>query len=604
MLPSTRTLLVCNLFALLCVAVIQITRPGGEATIFAEVERPTVGSGSVGDREGPGVVAVGDASHNEIADAEEQTVGGDSVGDRAGPEVVAVRDASHNEAAETELTGPILLPVNPPYLNDAIEEEPSTPGLKPAADETLQESDEAEATGPGETSEQAAEAAMAPEAMEEAAEKPPQSDQPADEEQLDETGAEPADETEADASDDVAEDTPDEETAERVPEETAERVPDETAERVPDETAETAREEAADETTDEEAADATPPETPPEAQPEPPPELTTAQAAMRDRVRHTVAALYRQPLNLRDNTATELMHVCLAFGCNTQVYRGGSSRQKVNGITSLCWNYPCAGYEALGHSDGRIAARIGYGLQQHHGQLLSVLALSRVQATYPVRVGEDVRTVAELVESEKLSCRSGIDLSLKLIGLSYYAGDQPTWQNDRGEAWSLEQIIKEELARPMPGLGSDAARRLTALGYAVSRRAKRNQPIDGQFLRAQKFLADCRDYALKLQNSDGSWGPQRRTTSRSSYMQTAQLQATGRVLQWLAVWLPEDGLEDPRMLRAVEYLNGELGRYSRTNVPSLTTRDIGMVMQALHALTVYDRRFFQPRTPQQPAKDS
>ena len=138
------------------------------------------------------------------------------------------------------------------------------------------------------------------------------------------------------------------------------------------------------------------------------------------------------------------MNYCLAFGCGTEVSLDGADGQRINGITCLCWNYPCGGFDMLTRSQDHIAARIGYGYQEHPGEFLAMLALSRVPADYPVRVGKDTRTVADLVEAEKLACRSGSDLSLTLIGLSYYV-DEPEWKNDLGETWSIERIIREEI---------------------------------------------------------------------------------------------------------------------------------------------------------------
>ena len=64
-------------------------------------------------------------------------------------------------------------------------------------------------------------------------------------------------------------------------------------------------------------------------------------------------------------------------------------------------------------------------------------------ADYPVKVGEDRRKVADLVEHEKHSIRAGRDLSLPLIGLAYYV-DEPTWQNDLGQEWSIEELVPHE----------------------------------------------------------------------------------------------------------------------------------------------------------------
>ncbi len=350
------------------------------------------------------------------------------------------------------------------------------------------------------------------------------------------------------------------------------------------------------------------PEAPPKAEPKPIRELTPEMTALRDRVRRTLAEHQQRPLNTRDNSATEIMLACLPYGCHAEVLLGGSSGRKINGITCLCWNYPCAGYEPLGICEGRIAARIGYGLQDRPSQLLAALAFARVPPSYPARVGKDVRTVADLVEYEKLSCRSATDLSLKLIGLTHFVKDA-TWQNDLGETWSLERIVKEELAAPVVGARDDGMDRLMGLSYVLYRRAKRRQPIIGQYARVQEFLNKFHDFALAHQNADGSWSPRFVTGTASSRDTATQLRSTGRVLEWLALSLPEERLEDPHVVRSVELVNRVLdGNRYRRNVRSLSTREIGSVMHALHALALYDERYFQPADPpeaeEKPATDA
>jgi hypothetical protein len=323
-------------------------------------------------------------------------------------------------------------------------------------------------------------------------------------------------------------------------------------------------------------------------------ELSPALAALRDRVRRTLEAHRQQALNTRDNSPTEIMAFCLAFGCGTEVLLEGQNGKRINGITSLCWNYPCSGFEMLCRSQGRIAPRTGYGYQEHPGEFLAMLALSRVQSDYPARIGKDVRTVADLAEAEKLGCRSGSDLSLKLVGLSYYV-EQPEWKNDLGDAWSLERIIEEELAQPVVSAPEGGLNRLLGLSYAVVHRAKHKRPMTGQFQRAEKYAADFHNFALRLQNSDGSWGPSFLATRSNSQDAAVQLRSTGRVLEWLAVSLPDQGLEDARVQSAVDYVLRLLGsqRY-QWNAQALPTREIVSWGHALHALTVYDERVFKP----------
>jgi hypothetical protein len=345
-------------------------------------------------------------------------------------------------------------------------------------------------------------------------------------------------------------------------------------------------------------------------EPEPPKRvLTPAQVTLRDRVRRASNYHRGQTLSAQEINVTDLLNVCLAFGCRAEVTRPGTPAQKANGVMYLCWNYPCGGRSPLVIADGHIAARIGYGLQENPSELLSVLAQSRVPDDYAMRVGQDARTVADLVEYEKLSCRSGGDLSRKLLGLAYYVGE-PSWQNEQGEAWSVDRLLKEELSRPLTGLPDGGMTRLMALSYAVDSRAKRKQPLDGDYARAQAYLIELQDFALRQQNTDGSWGPRFLAAKSTSREPISQIRTTGYVLEWLAFSLPEERLGDPRVVKAVEYLADMLGgqRY-QWNLRSLNSRDLGSLMHALHALSIYDERWFataeeppKPTPPQPPAK--
>jgi len=336
--------------------------------------------------------------------------------------------------------------------------------------------------------------------------------------------------------------------------------------------------------------DAKPEETATERKPTLSPQL----AALGNRVRGVLAAHAKQAFNTRDNSATEILGRCLAYGCETEVSLESPQGQRINGVTCLCWNYPCAGYNMLAYSGDRVAARIGYGHQEHPGEFLAVLAMSRVPSDYPVRVGKDVRKVSDLVEAEKLACRSGGDLSLALIGLAYYV-EEPEWKNDLGGQWSIERIIEEEIDRPMPTAPEGGLNRLMGLSYAVARREKKEQPVEGQFERARKFIGEYRDYALRLQNSDGSWGPRFLAAKSAAGDPASQLRSTGRVLEWLAFSLPDEQLQDPQVVNSVNYLTRLLeSRRYRWNAPSLSTREIGSLCHALHALAIYNRRVFKP----------
>jgi hypothetical protein len=332
----------------------------------------------------------------------------------------------------------------------------------------------------------------------------------------------------------------------------------------------------------------------------PKPELNPRQTALRDALRRTLAAHARAPFNSGDNTATEIMSRALAFGCDGEVGLESARGQRINAITCLCWNYPCAGFEMMAADGKHIAPRVGYGYQERPGEFLAMLALSRVPQDYPVRVGKRTATVADVVEAEKLACRGNADMSLVLLALAYYV-DQPEWKNALGETWSIERIVAEETERPVLTAHDGGLNRLLGLSYAIAKQQKRTPRLSPVFERAKKYAVDFQDYALRLQNEDGSWGPGMLAAKGASNDAAVQLRATGRVLEWLAIAMPDEKLQDQRVVAAVEYLIRLLGsqRY-QYNSPALPTAEIVSLGHALHALVVYDQRVFQPFDPAEP----
>lgn len=326
------------------------------------------------------------------------------------------------------------------------------------------------------------------------------------------------------------------------------------------------------------------------------PPLSPALTALRDRVRRTLAGFYRQSFSTRGNTPSDILYFCLPYGCQTEVLHGTGAGARLNGITCLCWNYPCAGFELLKISHGHVAPRVGYGLQAKPSQFLATLALSRVPGDYPVRVGQQVGTVGDIVAFEQATCQSGTEMSLKLVGLAYYVPPDATWKNTTGEEWSLERMVGEELAQPIVTASGGGTFRLLGLAYAVARRAESGLPVEGQYARARKFLDEFESYALSLQNGDGSWHPYIFAVRGSSKDLMGNLRSTGLVASWLTVSLSDEEVESARMIRAIDFLNTHLsGR--RWETASMAPRDIATMMHALHALALYDARVFKPRDP-------
>ncbi|MBI3465302.1 MAG: hypothetical protein HY000_19930 [Planctomycetes bacterium] len=310
-------------------------------------------------------------------------------------------------------------------------------------------------------------------------------------------------------------------------------------------------------------------------------------ADTRDKVNRAIAMYSDVLVNTRDHNPWEVLHAIIGQGVNTQISRGGPGGEPVTAVGWLCFNGRCGGDSLLTWEQGRLAARKGPRVQGHHGQFLAIMAQVHVMPDYPLEYDGRRFAVLDLVESEKLGCRSGTELTFKLIGLSHYLLSDATWKSDDGADWSISRLIHEEIAQPILRTAPcGGTHRLMGLAYSIRRRTKEGLPIDGEFRRAEKYLNDYHAYAFRLQNADGSFSTSWFEGPGARPDLNRRLQTSGHILEWLAFSLPKEQLQEPQMVKAVDYLAGILieGQGRRW--------EIGPLGHALHALRIYQTRVF------------
>ncbi|HVC95927.1 MAG TPA: hypothetical protein VND64_19715 [Pirellulales bacterium] len=315
--------------------------------------------------------------------------------------------------------------------------------------------------------------------------------------------------------------------------------------------------------------------------------LTNEMSRLRDKIRKTLAHYHARPLNTRDHNCWELMHSIVAYGIESRVLRGGPTGEPANAIGWLCYGKTTGGQTLVSVERGRLAVAKGPRVQGHHGQFLAIVAQSKVRTDYPIEVGQRRFTLADLIESEKLGCEAGTELTFKLIALAHYLDSDATWTSADGEKWSVSRLVEEEIKSPIIGAACGGTHRLMGLSYAVRERVKQGRPIDGQFLRADHYTRDYQRYAFSLQNTDGSFSTDWFKGRAAKPDLDRRLQTTGHILEWMAYAVPDESLDDPRLVKTVAYLTGILA--------ADPDRDwsIGPLGHGLHALAIYDERRFK-----------
>ena len=324
------------------------------------------------------------------------------------------------------------------------------------------------------------------------------------------------------------------------------------------------------------------------------PPLTKNQKNLRNKIRRVLAHYYNRPLNTRDRSPWEVMHAMLAYEIHSKVLQDGPKGKPITAVGWLCFNRSCKRRSLMYINDeGELRVRVGPALQGHRGQLLAMLAQSKVSKDYPMLVEEKKFKIEDLIQMEMETCYPRTELTFKLIGLMHYLESDTTWMNDQGMEWNIPRMVSEELRQPIRGAACGGTHRLSGLTLAYKTRQARGEPVDGAYLSAQRFVKRYQQYAYRLQNSDGSFSTEWFRGPGNEQSIDRKLKTTGHILEWLLYAATEKELKSWKTTRAVNYLTNIMynNRYKDW--------ESGPLGHAIHALLLYDRLVFQPYDPPQ-----
>ena len=322
---------------------------------------------------------------------------------------------------------------------------------------------------------------------------------------------------------------------------------------------------------------------------------------LREQITGTLAAGARRPLELYKDTPASVIAYSFAYGTDTPILQVSqtqaatgqrrppqSQTEKLYAIGALCWNYPCGGKTLLRVNGKDIIAKVGPGLQRKPGTLLAMLAMSSVAEKYEVRAGDTVGTIVDLVLAEKAACSTDADMSLALIGLSFYCDVEEEWTNEFGEKWSIPKMVLAELLHPADQGTSNITDQLLGLACAVRRFENEGIELTGPMLDAKNYLKDFEKFAISAQNEQGLWHPRFFLFKGSTSNPWDALYSGGHIFRFLAFSLSDEKLTDPQVVRSARALTDLINKIAAT--PPTTERQVEALATALHAIAIYNER--------------
>lgn len=304
---------------------------------------------------------------------------------------------------------------------------------------------------------------------------------------------------------------------------------------------------------------------------------------LKPRIESILKFYFAQKEHAEKRSPWGIMHAMVAYGPYAEMYGDG---KLVKDVDWLCNNGKCRGWQLLKLNDGKLETVNGPGRQGHEGQLLAILAQSQIPMTKTLVVEGQKFTIEDLVRYEMSTCKTGTELTFKLIGLSHYLDSDQRWKTSGGQIWSLERLVQEELRQPINGVACGGTHRLMGYSYSLLMRKLQKKKITGHWKRADEFVNDFRKYALSLQNFDGSFSTDwfKRRQARNDNQR--RVQTTGHILEWLVFSATNEELANPRLIKAVDYLSNLMWQERKTKW------EVGPKGHAIRSLRLFYERVF------------
>ena len=304
-----------------------------------------------------------------------------------------------------------------------------------------------------------------------------------------------------------------------------------------------------------------------------------------------IANIRRRPV-LAENAPDKILAYCCPFGSQAMVLNNAGA-QPMYAVGALCWNYPCQGKTLFRINGDQVVARVGYGYQQSPGSFLAMLAFSEILPDYEIRNGNDIRSLAHLIETEKRNCLRGQNLGLVLAGLAFYTSPDEHWSNTIGEPWSLERLVAEELSRRADQSNVDVTNQLLGLAAAVRSYQRNNRQLTGPLAEAVNYLQTYQRFALSIQNNDGTWHPNFCISKGTSTDADGVLYASAHILRALVYSLPQEQLQSPQVRQGVVAVATIIAKKGvAAPVSQMSYRQWEGIAVGLHALRIYDERVY------------
>ncbi|MEW4490000.1 hypothetical protein AB1L42_18095 [Thalassoglobus sp. JC818] len=336
------------------------------------------------------------------------------------------------------------------------------------------------------------------------------------------------------------------------------------------------------------------------AQTSSPAALPAASAAqvdpLNEMVDRTIALTSRRYLDANAHTPWQVLHGLLALRGDFIVRDQGQQ------VSALDWIADRGKFRGVPWIEktkdgGRIHPYNGtpYEFEGHVNQSLAIISMCNLPLDYKFKTasGQHI-TMQEMVDHAKKNVNSLEEITWTLWFLSRYVDQDEEWMNNDDEPWSMERLVRMQVAASPYNAACGGTHGMFALAFARNAYLKKHGQLRGAWLEADQKLQRYIVTAQRMQNRDGSFATNWFKSTGYSADVSERLTYSGHMLEWLMVALPKSRLNEQWIRVGVQTLCNDLVQSARVPIDG---KKVGGLYHALHALVLYREQVNPAYTP-------
>lgn len=318
---------------------------------------------------------------------------------------------------------------------------------------------------------------------------------------------------------------------------------------------------------------------------------------LRKRIDAALDHVHRREMAVTDNF-WGIFHAILGMGPEATYLVDPETKKKEKAIDIICRGGPIKGMDFQETPEGLdVISWVGTGIGQgHQDQFVSEMVQWGLPPSTPFKVnGKDYRFEDFLRHSTmRASLTRKQELSWAVIIVAQHHGTNYTWKNKFGETLSVEDMVRYEMNEPFEPAACGGTHRLFGITWAYYLHRQNGGQKTGVWKEAAEYLENYKNMARKHRCPDGAFSTQFIFKPENVPDPEQRIRTTGHVLEWLALYLPDNELKSEWMQEAAHALVRNILESKNRGIEG------GALYHATHGLHIYRTRVFGPNIPHPP----